>query len=646
MAGTRLTLILVYTIEVIALIFLAYYQSVRFSKHSSSENFSGNNNNNNWSRIHYPFKTDRSGIPYLNTLATTLGAQIILIQHAELKNDDDGDNYNQDDDSIFVFLKNMERNFQRVLLHENTVQFQLIHHYSHKHKDQHQQEQHHDKDKDESVLLVHDRQELMNSLQFGLDHFRNNTSVGKHHITIQSSKVISSSEVNTRTIGNYCNDDINFDSIANILKNHSETKRRNELFVYDIHLIYNCDNKLEQNDETTQKIEIELNEYGTIIIRIPTFLSSNHELMNQLLEEKVSRFLTEHFLTLPSNGGSLMTSKFQHLLSTTKLKVTTMLIDSDPMSYSHAKKDSDLPKRTAMIGPIEHHQLISTIFQEQMNQSIANMIDMLSFSDNSTGLFQSTQMDYNGMTFAGQDLAQNAVFSEYDNVDVPDDYTISISHAKDIILNGEIGHSITGANDIKDDVDESVWNIILYVPPKTQTPLFVLNDNVDDERQSWSQAFVVKSKDTTISIVNIEDVNDELDKKGMEFRQSVYTSALRAAISHVGSSIRQQLGLSGFIPKIEEDSITTNEDGEIVVEFHFIQTSSKRNGIASWEVDKLLRQSLIVKVEKVTRVLERVVTLVRSRQAIAFRLEVSTRRCRAAFFFLPSLLSVKYSMTD
>lgn len=545
---------------------------------------------NKWSRLHHPFKTDRSGISYLKAIVSNFGGDIDV---------SDGD-----DNNIQLIVKNIENNFQRILFeHSNTgVRFHLIVH-NNNNREQLEGSSHQQSNKND---------ELKDALQLGLDTIRD--SHEENHFVVKSIVTLNDSSTTMTTQGRDCHE-INFDSIHK--KSNSE-KINTGLFNYGIHIIYNCDNQ--------QIIQIEMNKFGTIMIRLPSKISkssNNNELVAQILEEKIAPFLTTQFLVLPTIDT--MNPKMQEILSTTSLTVINTIIDSDPLSYMDSMQGSS---KKATISPIEHHQLLTRVFQEQMNQSIAKMIDVLSFSNinnieedddvrhrpTNTGLYQSTEMIYYGLTFSGQDFAQQSTYNEYDDVNVPNDYTISGNDAKYQILNGEIGQFII--NNAK--LDESVLNMILFVPPKANVPLYVIHDNLGIS--SWSQAFHIKSKDTIMSIVNIieDTMNPELEQYQ---RESIYTFAIREAISYIGASIRQQLGLAGSIEPdhVEKETIATDND-EIGIEIHY--TPLKHVGIAPFEVDKLQRQSWSIKVHKAVQKIERIVTLVQARNAIAFRLEV------------------------
>ena len=58
MAGTRLALIIIYSIQIVALFTLSYYQSIQYSNSTVQSK---------WSRIYHPFTTDRRGLSYLDS---------------------------------------------------------------------------------------------------------------------------------------------------------------------------------------------------------------------------------------------------------------------------------------------------------------------------------------------------------------------------------------------------------------------------------------------------------------------------------------------------------------------------------------------------------------------------------------------------
>lgn len=576
MSGTRLYIIIIYSIQIIFLFALAFYLSIQNS-YSKTQN--------KWSRIHLPFVTDRRG---LSSLKSSRGA------------DDDGNN----NGDLFSLLYEIKKDYYDI----NQVQLYVTHHGI---------------ESDENILVEDDRHNnvLQDSLQRGIDYHM----IDHDGTTTSTTPIV--------TVKSSINNDLEYDcNEVDLLKiptldNYivQENKELSDLssltFMYPIHIIHNC--------HDGDKVKIDINDFGAIVIRFAR--NATWEAKKFALEHSISDFLSSWLISSSSSSSSFgsssstttsssstttsstKVSQKRNILSYSSIKVVSTLIDSDPMSHVSPTTN------TSIVTPFDHYQLLLGVFQEQMNQSISSMINQLSEETTTTspkaGLYQSTNLLFHGVTYIGQDFVTKAIHTEYQN-DVPNDYIISLNTATDMIHNGEIGNSIglfDGSSSSADEgnVNELVLNLVFFLPPSTSMPLFIQNDDHDGS-SSWSPALTTSRKNTLFSIVNIDT-----NLKGHEL---VYQNAVRQSISYVGSQIRKQFGLTPIpLDALGKHSYSSDED-EILVEYHY--TSPTSLGIAPWEVDKLTRYSWSVKVDKAVQLIERIEKLVHSRNMIAISLEV------------------------
>ncbi len=553
MAGTRLKLIVVYSTQVISLIALGFYVAIQ---NSYSEEIS-----NKWSRIHHQLITDSRGLAHLHSRLN--GIDIISLLH-QIRTD----HYDI-----------------------NQVELHVINHGGFHSDGVKENEQH--------ELIRH-------ALQRGLNDHDNLQNVMAFPVTVTSS---TNREIDKRLLNCRILDFLKESSshLENTRKKHTTTEHS---FNYPMHILHNC------YVDDDSKIRVDINDFGTIIVRFAKKMSWLEKMA--AFEHSIPEFLSSWLQpsSLTSNPESLL--RAQNEFSHASMKVISTLIDADPISYA------DTMKKDESVTPLSHYQLLSTIFQNEMTSSIHSIINKLSTrgakwndDDNQTlGLYQSTNLHLHGITYVGQDLVTKAILNEYEE-NIPSDYTIPLKIANDLVNNGEIGQSIglhDGTNivaDSDDTIDENVWNLVFFVPPKASTPLYIQSD-VDDG-SSWSPAIAITRMNTIFSIVNINHSEDQTDNM-----EEYYQFAIRQSISYVGSHIRTKLGLSS-IPLDAQGKQSFN--GDLTVAYHYALSTSY--GVSPWEIELLIRLSWEIKVEKIIKSIEELVTLTRTRESIAFPIEVS-----------------------
>lgn len=554
MAGTRLKLIAVYSTQVISLLALGFYVAIQ---KSYSEEIS-----NKWSRIHHQLITDSRGLAHL---------------HSRLNGID-----------IISLLDQIRTDHYDI----NQVELHVINHGGFHNNGVKENEQH---------------EIIRDALQHGLNDHDNlqHAMAFPVNVTVTSS---TSREIDKRLLDCRILDFFKESSshLENTRKKHTTTE---ESFKYPMHILHNC------YIDDDSKIKVDINDFGTIIVRFAKKLSWREKIV--AFENSIAEFLSSWLQpsSLTINPESLL--KAQNGFSHVSMKVISTLIDADPMSYA------DTMKKNESVTPLSHYQLLSKIFQREMTSSITSIINQLSTrganrNDNNNqtlGLYQSTNLHFHGITYVGQDLVTKAILNEYEE-NIPSDHTIPLKIASDLVNYGEIGQSIglhdgtKSVADSDDTIDEIVWNLVFFVPPKASTPLYIQSD-VDDE-SSWSPAIAIPRMNAIFSIVNINHAEDQMDNI-----EEDYQFAIRQSISYVGSHIRTKLGLSS-IPLDAQGQQSFNDD--LMVEYHYALSTSYC--ISPWEVELLIRQSWKIKVEKIIKSIEELVSLTRTREAIAFPIEV------------------------
>jgi hypothetical protein len=519
--------------------------------------------NNKWSRIHHQLITDRRGIVHL---------------HSRLNGID-----------IISLLSRIRSDYYDI----NQVELQVINHGGNDNSLVKENVQHHEIIRDALQRGINNHDNFKNGMAFPL------------YVTSSTSHKIDNMLLDCRIVDF-------FESTSHL--EHYDS------FNYPMHILHNCD------IDDSSKIKVDINEFGTIIVRFAKHLSWQEKMF--AFENSIPEFLSSWLQPLSSTNNPESSLRAENELSFASMKIISTLVDADPMSYPA------MMRKNESVTPLYHYELLSKTFQNEMTTSITSIANQLSTgaaksNDNNQtlGLYQSLKLNFHGVTYVGQDLASESILNEYEE-NIPSDYTIPLKKASDLIKNGEIGQSIglhDGSGSIVDSdetIDEIVWNLVFFLPPKPSTPLYIQSDGFDDE-SSWSPAIAITRMNTILSIVNINHDEDQMDNIEEE-----YQFAIRQSISYVGSHIRTKLGLSS-IPLDAQGKQSFNDD--LTVEYYYALPTSY--GISPWEVDLLIRQSWSIKVEKIIKSIEEVVSLTKARKSIAFPIKVRLY-CSPLFSYL------------
>lgn len=581
MTRTSVKLVFIYSIQTISLFACAFYLSIQHS-YSNSGN---SKTNKKWSRIHYPFTTDRRGLSYLESRDRSSGG-------------------------ILSILDQIRKDYHDI----NRIQFYVTNHGSGGGNDGSNGNLNVEREEDDLDSLI---PEL---LQRGLDTYSHQDDSTRASVTVKSSTPLNvDSKYNCIEMMNLHKKQQakHKDNSDNIDDDQRKDSSEYEILTYQIHVIHDC--------HDSEKTKIDINDFGDVLISFGQ--DTTLEKKKYVLEHSISKFLSSWLVSISSTSPQQSNA----LSSYSSIKFISTLIDSDPMSHVSSKTTTTTANTTTLL-PMHHHQLLSRVFQDQMDQSILPMINQLSEKLTAkklpkSGLYRSSNLFYHGIAYIGQDFVRKAIYSEYEN-DTSYDYTISLKTAEDIIYSGEIGNAIglfdssSAVIDEDDDTDEIVWNILFFVPPSSSIPLFIQSeDNEKDGSSSWSPAFATSRNNILFSSVNIDYNKDKSDNQTLEGREQIYQEAIRQSISYIGAQIRKQFGLTSTpLNAMSEYTHFIVEEDEIMVKFNYNLPTSL--GVAPWEVDSLIRQSWSSKVERVVQLIERTVKLSQSRNTIAIPIEV------------------------
>ena len=326
-----------------------------------------------------------------------------------------------------------------------------------------------------------------------------------------------------------------------------------------------------------QDSSLDMGENGSILVRFQRGLSHNDIYANLKRD-------------LPPVINQLLHTNVNVNVNVDKVRKGSRVIVSvvDPNPSSHAVHQSAM----------EHNQRLSRVLTETLEKSLIPMAEKLSQFVNVTVAAQS-------LPFYGQDLSSHAVWVEY--VDGSSDYTLAASTAKDLLWNGDLAFVTQGllSPHVEESFHEDIIQLMLYLPERSRTSMYI------ETGGAYSTAFAFPEKNVAFSIMNL--VHDTLATSVDEsiLDESYHYECLRA-VSQLGSFLRHHFGLSSQQPHAMELGDEISSSHHLAVNH-----ARARNGIAQWELESLMRNTIHLKAEEALVALERVHELIHYRSGIS-----------------------------
>jgi hypothetical protein len=343
---------------------------------------------------------------------------------------------------------------------------------------------------------------------------------------------------------------------------------------YNIFVSMDCEDSL-----------VKVSENGSTFVRFKKGISEDDILI--LLKTEVSPLI--HRLLYGA------TKKKRNKFPTRASKVLISLVDPNPSSHV-----------TNIQNALEHHTRLNNSFMGMMDHTLVPMIDRLSqYVDITIATPES-------LPYFGHDLASHATENELEDGFI--DYSFSIQKAKEILSDGDLSHIAHGSAtpDIEEDFYVDTIRIILYLADGELTPMFAEKDD------TWSRAFSLPSNNIALALINIPSevkfsYDDEITDKSSDIRlDEYYEYEMKRALSYIGSFLRTHFGLASQQPHYEEV-----EESNVLPVHH----EPAKFGVAQWELDCLLRETLHMKANEVLESLKQMNELIRVRS----RLSITTK---------------------
>lgn len=372
----------------------------------------------------------------------------------------------------------------------------------------------------------------------------------------------------------------NCDEVSNSFFGEHLNKDERYARGYHLFVAVNCDTS-----------NIDVSENGSMLVRFERGIAEDDILI--LLKTHVSPLVHELLYTRKTQRHSFPTRASRLLIS---------LVDPNPSSHA-----------TNLQSAIEHHARLNDSFIETMEDTLVPMIGRLSqYVDISIATPQS-------LPYYGQDLSSRANQNEYDDGTV--DYSISIKEAKEILMYGDLAQvtqrAVTSA--IEEDLHVDIIHIVLFIADGEATPMFA------ESAGRWSRAFSLPSNNLVVALVNVpkeidfsnnEEYEGTIDEISTIELDKHYKYEMKRALSYAGTFLRTHYGLESQQPhdvKSEESAILP------------IRHERVHNGVAQWELDRLVRETVHMKAKEVLESLKQTNELIQMRSRLSITMEVSPK---------------------
>jgi len=348
---------------------------------------------------------------------------------------------------------------------------------------------------------------------------------------------------------------------------------------YNIFVSMDCEDSL-----------VDVSENGSMLVRFKKGIPEEDILI--LLKTEVSPLI--HGLLY--DGAK---KKKRNKFPTRASKLLISLVDPNPSSHA-----------TNIQNALEHHRRLNNSFMGMMDHTLVPMIDRLSqYVDIKIATPES-------LPYFGPDLSSHANENEFEDGSI--DYSFSIQTAKEILSDGDLSHIAHGlaTPDIEEDFYVDTIRIILYLADGEVTPMFAESDG------TWSRAFSLPGNNIAVALINIpsevefshDEQYDEIIDKSSDIRlDEYYEYEMERALSYMGSFLRNHFGLASQQPHYD-----VLEESNVLPVHH----EPAKFGVAQWELDCLLRETLHIKATEVLESLNQMNELIRVRSRLSITTEV------------------------
>lgn len=332
-----------------------------------------------------------------------------------------------------------------------------------------------------------------------------------------------------------------------------------------------------------------IGEDGNIIVRLP---SEDMKASREFLSIGVPSVINQLLYSITEQTSKILTHR---------LRIVVSVVDPDPSSHGY---DSTTQIDESVIA---HSHLL--------NQILADSMDKVQLMFEKLSPFRSITATIQNLPYHGLDLSSSAIRGEYD--DGSEDFTLLANDVEDYLLFGDIS-GFTGlflSPDVATDFNAQTMQWVLFVAEGGKHPLYV-----EMEGPKWGTAVSMPEKNLALSILNLPNIEKEgsqVDDEGSPVENliidKVYEREIQKAVSYFGTFLRDQVGLS--TPQPHSDSTSF---GSIS-----IVHARAKNGVAFWEVDSLMRNTMHSRIKMILSTLEQVLELIHSRP----NLSVSEKVC-------------------
>ena len=350
---------------------------------------------------------------------------------------------------------------------------------------------------------------------------------------------------------------------------------------------------------------LDIGEDGTILVRLPKLnkpANANTDWdVFSLDVPSVMHYLLHSSTAKNDDWKSKYASKPKP--STSQLRLVVTVVDPDPSSHGSHSHDHG---QTA----IQHSQRLNQILAESLEE-MQHMFEKL-------GPLRDVTVSMQNLPYHGHDLSSDAIRSEYS--DGTKDYIALADNVEEYLLYGDLSHLTEGfvSPDITMSFNEQeMMQLILFVPEGGKQPMYI-----ETAGPNWGTAFSMPEKNLAVSIVNLPDII----KKGDEVEAEVdvddsakssmdaislddsYKREIQKSLSYFGTFLREHFGLSPRQPH----SVDISSENTIVAKH-----ARAKHGVALWEVESLMRNTMHWKAEAVLSTLEQVDELIFYRPSIS-----------------------------
>lgn len=367
--------------------------------------------------------------------------------------------------------------------------------------------------------------------------------------------------------------------------------------------------------------KVYVTETGSVTVTFHNNISHNDifHLLKTRVSDVIHRQLTMSVETLNQMSQRNPSSAYS--------KVILSLVDPDPSSHAVRYQDA-----------IEHTQRLNRALVNVTKEYVIPFMAKLAEYSNLTLYTQN-------LPYHGQDVLSHVRKNEYTDDTV--DYTLSTMDARKVLLDGDLAHYTQGfvppyveeGFGSSEDCCDKVMHFLMYVAKGDMTPMYVL-DEIDNR---WSTAFALPDRNLAISIMNFaqdldlnkydrdgnKNVTEDYAKDGTRLPwtslhelDDLYHSQVQSSFAFLATYLRQYFGLLSPQPHLMDsitDSIASNSKEEQLP----VYRERPKDGVAQWEVDLLIRNTIHFKITHILESLEKVYALIEIRHAISVSDEVS-----------------------